>query len=63
MNYRKSFRETEAHAIDHYKRTVAYFNNHPTTECSAYLSSLADRLHNLFGFSFEEIEALEISVL
>lgn len=63
MNYRKSFKETEAHAIDHYKRAVTYFNNHPTMERSAYLSHLADRLHNLFGFSYEEIEAFEISTL
>ena len=40
-----------------------YFSEHMTMEASVACSEQADLLHNNFGFSWEEIEALEIKAI
>ena len=58
--------EIDAHierkAVREYQRRVRYFADHPNMEASIYCGEQADRLHNLFGFSYEEIEEMEIAV-
>lgn len=39
------------------------FASNPTLEASVVCAEQADRLHNLFGFSYEELEAIENSCL
>ena len=48
-------------AIDEYQRRIRYFANHSTMEVSIFCIEQADLLHNNFGFSYEEIEAIEIA--
>ena len=48
-------------AIDEYQRIIRYFSDHPTMEASIFCAEQADLLHNNFGFSYEEIEAIEIA--
>ena len=50
-------------AVESFKRLHRYFADHPTMEVSIRCSAEADRLHNIFGFSYEEIEALEIAAV
>lgn len=50
-------------AVEGFKRLHRYFAEHPTMEVSIRCSEEADRLHNIFGFSYEEIEALEIAAV
>ena len=53
----------KAQAVEGFKRLHRYFADHPTMEVSILCSNEADRLHNIFGFSWEEIEALEIAAV
>ena len=57
--------EIDAHikqqAVEAYQRLIRYFADHSTMAVSIKCSEAADRLHNTFGFSYEEIEELEIS--
>lgn len=57
--------EIDAHikqqAVEEYQRRIRYFADHSTMEASIFCTEQADRLHNIFGFSYEEIEELEIS--
>lgn len=50
-------------AVESFLRLHRYFADHPTMEVSIRCSAEADRLHNIFGFSYEEIEALEIAAV
>lgn len=48
------------------KRFISFnksFASSPTTEASIVCAEQADRLHKLFGFSYEELEEIEISCL
>ena len=57
--------EIDAHikrqAVEAYQRLIRYFADHSTMAVSIKCSEEADRLHNIFGFSYEEIEAIEIA--
>ena len=48
-------------AVEAYQRLIRYFADHSTMAVSIKCSEAADRLHNIFGFSYEEIEELEIA--
>ena len=48
-------------AVEEYQRRIRYFADHSTMEASIFCSEQADLLHNNFGFSYEEIEAIEIA--
>ena len=48
-------------AVDDYQRRIRYFADHSTMEASIFCSEQADLLHNNFGFSYDEIEAIEIA--
>jgi hypothetical protein len=53
----------KSEAVNAYRKSVEYFANHPSMEASSYSSDKADRLVNEFGFSWEEVEAIEIKTL
>jgi hypothetical protein len=53
----------KSQAIDSYCKSVEYFANHPSMEASSLVSDKAERLVNEFGFSWEEVEAIEIKTL
>lgn len=48
-------------AIESYQRLIRYFERHSTLAVNAKLIEEADRLHKVFGLSYEEIEQLEIA--
>ena len=48
-------------AVEEYQRRVRYFSDHPTMEACSFCSEQSDRLHDTFGFSWGEIEELEIA--
>lgn len=48
-------------AVESFKRLHRYFAEHSTMEISILCSEQADHLHNIFGFTWDEIEALEIA--
>lgn len=47
-------------AIDRYKMFCTMFANKPSMELAVMMSDHADRLHTVFGLSYDEIEAIEI---
>lgn len=49
-------------AIDRYKQMCRLFVRHSTMELSVIMSEQADRLHNIFGMDYNDIEAIEIDV-
>ena len=53
----------KSQAIDSYCKSVKYFASHPSMEASTVASDKAQRLVDSFGFSWEEVEALEIKTL
>ena len=57
--------EIDAHikqkAVEEYRRRIRYFAKHSTLEASIFCTEQADLLHDNFGFSYEEIEAIEIA--
>ena len=61
--YFHSKAEIDAHikqqAVEAYQRLIRYFERHSTMAVNAKCIEAADRLHNIFGFSYEEIEAIE----
>ena len=63
--YFHSKAEIDAHikqkAVEEYQRRIRYFADHLTVEASIFCTEQADLLHNIFGFSYEEIEELEIA--
>lgn len=48
-------------AVDEYQRRIRYFADNSTMESFIFCTEQADLLHNNFGFSYEEIEAIEIA--
>lgn len=48
-------------AVEEYQRRIRYFVDHSTMEAFIFCDEQADRLHDIFGFSYEEIEELEIA--
>lgn len=50
-------------AVEAYKIAVEYFSTHPTMEASIYCDSKAEVLVNQFGYTWEQVEALEIATL
>ena len=63
--YFHSKAEIDAHikqkAVEEYQRLIRYFADHSTMDVSIKCSEAADRLQNIFGFSYEEIEEFEIA--
>ena len=49
-------------AIEGFKTAVAVFVSHHTMEASIHCDKLADRLHEVYGMTYEEIEDIENSV-
>ena len=47
--------------IEKYQEFIRYFQDKPTTESALFADKQAERLHDIHGLSWEEIEALEIS--
>ena len=45
--------------VDRFIRYNKIFASNPTMEASVICSDQADRLHNIFGFSYEELEKIE----
>ena len=45
--------------VDRFIRYNNFFASNPTMEASVICSDQADRLHNIFGFSYEELEEIE----
>lgn len=50
-------------AVEHHNRLSKMFSKRPSMELSSMMSDSADRLHNLFNFSYEEIEEMEIEAM
>jgi len=50
-------------AIDAYKKAIKYFCGHPTMEASMYATEKAEILVNKFGYTWEEVEELEIQTM
>ena len=50
-------------AVEAYKMAVRYFANHPSMEASIYADEKATNLVTAHGFSWGEVEEIEISVL
>lgn len=48
-------------AVERFAMLNKMFSERPSMELSVMCSEQADRLHNLFGFSYEELEEMEIS--
>lgn len=53
----------KAQAVDAYKKAVELFANHSTMANSIYCDEKAERLVNQFGYTWDEVEAIEISTL
>lgn len=49
-------------AVDRYKMMCRRFANNSTMELCVIMSEQADKLHNLFGMEYNEIEAIEAEV-
>jgi hypothetical protein len=50
-------------AIEAYKKAVELFASHSTLENSIYADSKAEVLVNLYGFTWNDVEELEIATL
>lgn len=50
-------------AINAYKKAVELFAQHSTMETSIYCDEKAERLVNQFGFTWEQVEEIEIKTL
>lgn len=53
----------KSEAIRSYKMAVELFVNNSTMENSIYCDEKAERLVNQFGFTWEQVEELEISTM
>ena len=53
----------KSQAINYFKKAVKYFAEHSTMEASIYCTEQAEKLVNNFGFTWEQVEALEIKTL
>lgn len=58
--------EIDAHlknkAVEGFKTAVAVFISHHTMEMSIHCDKLADRLHEVYGMTYAEIEDIEDGV-
>ena len=52
----------EKKAVDSYKTACRIFARHSTMEASKICSEIADRLVKQFGYTWEQIEEIEIEV-
>ena len=50
-------------AVERFAKLNRYFADHPTMEACKLCSEQADILHNIFGFTYDEIEAMEIAAI
>ena len=50
-------------AIESYKRMCRKFANSTSMALHAILCDQADRLHNIFGLGYDEIESIEIEAI
>lgn len=50
-------------AIEKYKQSVRWFCERPSMQFSIYSGECAERLVEQFGFTWEEIEEMEIEVM
>lgn len=50
-------------AVERFMQLNRYFEKHTTLEASIACSKQADLLHNQFGFSYEELEEMEIEAI
>lgn len=53
----------EKQAVTAYRNAVEYFANHPTMEASIYCDDKARNLVNNFGYSYKQVEDIEIETL
>ena len=49
-------------AIEGFKTAVAVFISHHTLEASIHCDKIADRLHEVYGMTYAEVEDIENSV-
>lgn len=49
-------------AIRAYKTACRLFYESPSMERSTYCYELAERLHKVFGFTWDQIEAMELAI-
>ena len=50
-------------AVSAYRKAVEYFANHSTMEASIYCDDKARNLVDNFGFTYQEVEDIEIETL
>lgn len=50
-------------AVERFIKLNKYFSDHSTMEASILCSDQSLVLHNTFGFSWEEIEAMELAAI
>jgi hypothetical protein len=53
----------EKTAIEKFKTAVELFAEHPSVEASMWQTDKAERLVNAYGYTWEQVEEIEISVL
>ena len=53
----------KSEAVAAYKKAVRYFADHCNMAASTYADEKAENLVNNFGFTWEEVEAIEIETL
>lgn len=53
----------ESEAINAYRQSVEYFARHQTVEASNYSNNKAEELVSMFGYTWEQVEAIEIETL
>ena len=53
----------ERQAVDYYKAAVAVFAEKHTFESSTVCEEAAERLVNNFGYTWEQVEAIEIEAM
>ena len=47
-------------AVNAYKQALRMFDRHSTMECSVWVGKKAERLVEYYGFTWEQVEELEI---
>lgn len=53
----------EKTAVESFMKACKYFADHPSMEASIYSSEKAEYLVDQFGYTWEQIEALEIAAI
>ena len=49
-------------AVESFRKSVEYFAKHPTMEASIYSGERAENLVKNYGYTYNEVEAIEIDV-